>query len=82
VVAAQFFVLLSRAFPGGISRYEMRWEISLVEAWSAIHAAGILEGETYIWPDPRLSKVGRAMLRVRELREQVRRGEWRPLVDL
>jgi hypothetical protein len=79
---AQYYALLSRAFNGGVTRYEMMWEISLVEAQSMFHAAGLLEGESYLWPDPRLSKSGREMLRIREMREQFRQGLWQPEIDL
>jgi ABC-type cobalamin transport system permease subunit len=82
VAEAQYYALLSRAFHGGVSRQEMRWQVSLAEGWAMIHAAGLLAGEAYIWPDPRLSSSGRALLRVRDLREAVRRGEWVPEVDL
>jgi hypothetical protein len=47
----------------------MRWHISLTEGWSLIHAAGLLAGETYIWPDPKLSTTGRLLLRVNHLRQ-------------
>lgn len=60
----------------------MRWEVSLVEAWSMILASGLLHGESYIWPDPRLSTGGREMLRIQALRESYQRGEWRPDLDL
>ena len=76
---AQFYALLSRA--AGASRHEMRWEISLVEAWSLIHAAGILHGESFIWADPRLSRVGRVFLKLKALRENPRR-DWAADLDL
>ena len=79
---AQYYALLSRAFPGGVTRHEMQWDIDLVEGWSAIHAAGIIEGQSWIWPDARLSKSGRAMLRVQSLRDRFRSGTWKPTFDL
>ena len=79
--AAQYYALLARALPGA-TLHEMQWQVSLVRGWAMIHAAGLLAGEAYIWPDPRLSSSGRALLRVRDLREAVRRGEWVPEVDL
>jgi hypothetical protein len=60
----------------------MIWEISLVEGWAMIHAGGLLHGESFIWPDPRLSTAGRIMLRVHQLRDAVRKGVWMPEVDL
>lgn len=48
----------------------MRWGIALAHGWALIHAAGILHGETFIWPDPRLSQIGRTLLKARRLREQ------------
>lgn len=78
---AQYYALLARALPG-TPLHALRWHISLVDGWSLIHAAGILHGESFIWPDPRLSTSGRAMLRVRDLRAQFRRGDWRPHIDL
>jgi hypothetical protein len=60
----------------------MQWSISLTEGWSMIHAAGLLHGETHVWPDPRLSPAGRQLLRVQRLRAQVQAGQWRPQVDL
>lgn len=74
-------MLLARAYPGA-DPDTLLWRISLVRGWSAIHASGILNGEAFIWPDPRLSAGGRAMLRALELQEKYRRGEWRPEVDL
>jgi len=59
----------------------LKWNISLVEGWSAIHASGILHGECFIWPDPRLSAVGRAFLRVRRIREQGQQN-WAADLDL
>lgn len=79
---AQYYALLSQAYSGGVSRVEMQWEIDLVEGWSAIHSAGILEGQAYIWEDARLSTNGRAMLRVQAMREAFKAGTWRPTVDL
>lgn len=79
--SAQYYALLARAIPG-TPLYDLRWHVSLLEGWSLIHAAGILHGEAFIWPDPRLSAAGRAMLRVQEMREKFRRGEWQPEVDL
>lgn len=81
VSGAQYYALLARALPGATLR-ELQWEISLVRGWSLIHAAGLLAGEAFIWPDPRLSTSGRALLRVQRLREAVRRGEWMPEIDL
>jgi hypothetical protein len=81
VSGAQYYALLARALPGATLQ-ELQWEVSLVRAWSLIHAAGLLAGEAFIWPDPRLSTAGRAMLRVQQLREAVRRGDWMPEVDL
>jgi len=47
-----------------------------------ILASGLLHGESYIWPDPRLSSSGREMLRIQSLRESYQRGEWKPDLDL
>lgn len=69
VSEAQYYALLSRAYHGTTTREEMRWHISLTEGWSLIHAAGLLAGETYIWPDPKLSTSGRLLLRVNQLRQ-------------
>ena len=79
---AQYYALLSRAYEGGATRREMRWEISLAEGWGMIHAAGLLNGENFIWSDPRLSESGRAMLRVKAMRERFAEGTWEPEVDL
>mgnify|MGYP007090097834 CR=1 FL=1 len=81
VSGAQYYALLARALPGATLQ-ELQWEVSLVRGWSVTLAAGLLAGEAFIWPDPRLSTSGRAMLRVQQLREAVRRGEWMPEVDL
>lgn len=78
---AQYYALLARALPGATWR-ELRWSVSRVWGWSLIHAAGILDGTAYIWPDPRLSSAGREMLRVQALQDSFARGEWRPQVDL
>lgn len=58
------------------TRHELRWEVSLVEGWSRIHAAGIMHGESFIWPDPKLSRTGRAFLKLQELRQQAASGKW------
>ncbi|HRJ09371.1 MAG TPA: hypothetical protein PK490_12185 [Prosthecobacter sp.] len=76
---AEYYALLSRALPG-TPLHVLRWQVSLHEARALIHASGILEGGSYIWPDPELSSRGRAMLRVRETLRRVRAGEWE--VDL
>lgn len=81
MAGAQYEVLLARAFPGA-DPDRLLWHISRVRGWSVIHASGILNGEAFIWADPRLSAAGRAMLRVQDLQEKYRRGEWRPEVDL
>jgi hypothetical protein len=60
----------------------MRWDISLTEAWGMIHASGLLHGETYIWPDARLSTAGRTLLRVQDIRQQIAQGDWKPEIDL
>lgn len=60
----------------------MRWGIDLIEGWSMIHSAGILDGQSYIWPDASLSQAGRAMLRVQAMREAFRNKTWKPRVDL
>lgn len=81
VPAAQYLALLARALPG-TPMHALKWEVSLCEGWSLIHAGGIMEGQSYIWPDPRLSSGGRTLLKVQELREQMARGEWEPDVGL
>lgn len=53
----------------------------MIEGWSAIHGAGILDGQVFIWPDARLSKAGRQMLAVQSLRDRFRAGTWRPVVE-
>lgn len=60
----------------------MIWEISLTEAHGMILAAGILYGEAWIWTDANLSRAGRKLLRMREIRDQIQRGEWRADIDL
>lgn len=80
--AAQYYAELSRAWAGAVTRYEMMWEIDLIEGYSMIHAAGILHGESYIWPDATLSSVGRKLLRLREVATQVQNGDWMNQIDL
>jgi len=80
VQAAQYYALLARALPG-TSLHDMQWSISLVMGWSLIHAAGILHGECFIWPDPRLSRVGRTFLKAKNLRQQSQR-DWAKDLDL
>lgn len=53
---------LAQALPG-----ENREEVSLVRGYAAIHAHAVMQGHAMIWPDPRLSKAGRHMLRVQQL---------------
>lgn len=73
--AAQYYALLARALPG-TALDDLRWKVSLVMGWSLIHAAGILHGESFIWPDARLSTTGRAFLKLREARARGRSGAW------
>jgi hypothetical protein len=47
------------------------WEISHCEGWHLILAGGILDGGTYIWPDPMLSEGGRQMLEFKALRDEI-----------
>ncbi len=77
---AQYYALLSRATRP--TRYEMHWEISLVEAWNEILASNILHGESFMWPDPMLSEAGREMLAVKELRDQCLTEGIGALIDL
>lgn len=79
---AEYYALLSLAFNGGVTRYEMFWQISLTEAQNMIHASGILRGNTYIWPDPRLSESGRAMLAVRDQIQTWRTKGLADMIDL
>lgn len=79
---ADYYALLARAYQGGITRREAMWEIDLIEGWSMIHAAGILHGESFIWPQAELSEAGRSMLRVQKLRADFMAGKWRPTTDL
>jgi hypothetical protein len=41
--------------------------MSLVTGYAMIHAHASLNGEPLIWPDPRLSKIGRRLLAVQDL---------------
>lgn len=75
VSRAQYYALLARALPG-TPIYDLRWNVSRVEGWSLIHAAGILHGESFIWPDARLSRTGRSFLRLQEVRKAAVSGKW------
>lgn len=79
--SAEFYALLARALPG-TPYHELQWGISLAQAWSLIHASGILEGNSYVWPDPRLSQAGQTMLRVREKVERWQAGGIAHMIDL
>ena len=59
---AWYDVQLSQALPRDDPE-----QISLVRGYAAILAYNVMEGHSQIWPDPRLSKVGRHMLRVQQL---------------
>lgn len=59
---AWYDTALAQAIPG-----ENREEISLVRGHAAILAHATMQGHAMIWPDPRLSKAGRHMLRVHAL---------------
>ena len=37
-----------------------------------LHAAALMHGEPQIWPDPRLSAIGRHLLKVGELVKEIR----------
>ena len=79
---AQYYALLSRAYHGGVTRREMQWEISLVEAWGMILASGLLHGEAYIWPDPSLSVVGQKLIAARDLKQKWQSGDWQPQIEI
>lgn len=74
---AQYTALLARALPG-TPLHELDWRISLTRGWSLIHAAGILHGDAYIWPDPRLSTIGRTLLKARAVRKA---RPWRKQIE-
>lgn|GEM_PF-5341741 len=59
---AAYDVQLSQALPRDDPE-----QVSLVRGYAAILAYNVLQGWPQIWPDPRLSKVGRHMLRVQEI---------------
>lgn len=80
--SADFYALLSRAYPGGVTRDEMRWEISLTEAYGMILASGILHGGAFVWPDPRLSRSGRQMLKLRDKLERWKTEGFASMIDL
>lgn len=82
MAGAEYYALLSRAYPGGVTRDEMMWEISLTEAHAMMLASGILQGGAYVWPDPRLSTSGRQMLRVQAKLERWRKDGVGELIDL
>lgn len=79
--AAEYYALLARALPG-TSYHDLQWNIPLAQAWALIHASGILHGNLYVWPDPRLSPAGQMMLRIREKRQRWQREGVGELVDL
>lgn len=81
MLAVQYLALLARALPG-TSLHDLQWDVSLVLGWSLIHAAGILHGESFVWPDARLSRVGRLFLKVKQLREKARQQNWADDLDL
>jgi hypothetical protein len=81
VRSAEFYALLARALPG-TSYHDLQWSISLTHAWSLIHASGILNGSSYVWPDPRLSDAGQTMLRVREKLTRWQRDGISHMIDL
>ena len=62
---------LARAFPNA-EQNELDWHTSLVRGYARIHATALLNGEPTIWPDPRLSAVGRHLLQVGELVNEIR----------
>lgn len=79
---AQYYAELARAWAGAVTRYQMMWEIDLIEGYAMIHASGILHGEAWIWPDASLSSVGRKLLRLREVASQAKSGDWLKQIDL
>lgn len=62
---------LARAFPGTTEEYR-DWHISLVRGHARIHATALMHGEPAIWPDPRLSAIGRHLRQVTELVREIR----------
>ena len=79
--SAEFYALLARALPG-TSYHDLQWNVPLAHAWSLIHASGILNGSSYVWPDPRLSLAGQTMLRVREKLTRWQREGISHMIDL
>lgn len=62
---------LARAMPG-TSEHERDWHISLVRGYARIHAAAVMHGEPQIWPDPRLSAIGRHLMAVGKMVAEIR----------
>ena len=56
---ATYVVLLSRACPGTFSYDQILHQVPLAVGHELIHAARIRDGEPMIWPDARLSVIGR-----------------------
>jgi len=52
-------VLLSRACPGTFSYDQILHQVPLAVGHELIHAARIRDGEPMIWPEARLSVIGR-----------------------
>lgn len=46
----QFNCLVSRAMPG-LSLFDIKWHVSMAEARSYIHTAGLLNGTRMVWAD-------------------------------
>lgn len=60
--------LVARAAPGIFrSEEEILWRIGLARAMSYVHAGRVLDGVAMIWPQAKLSRVGRWWSRVRAL---------------
>jgi hypothetical protein len=64
---------LAQAFPGS-TEHERDWQVSLVRGHARIHAQALLRGEPQIWPDPRLSAIGRHLMKVGQMVREIREG--------
>ena len=62
---------LARAFPNA-TQHELDWCISLTRGYTQIHAAAYLHHEPQIWPDPTRSDIGRNLLAVRDLIDDIK----------
>jgi hypothetical protein len=65
VSEAQYITVIARGT--GWTEDYIRWQLPLSRGRAYVHALRLMEGESMLWPDRRLSETGRWWTRVRNV---------------